>query len=201
MGFARTLLVLAGGSGSRLGHAYKPIIAFSGVPLILRIVSRFTRYINEVVVCVKNAEQANTLVKLLPCSVRLVTDIITDYGPLAGIYTGLLHSSCELTYIVPADVPYISLSTYMKLEEFVLAGYEAAVPEWPNGYVEPLIAVVRTTVAIRASQELVRLGIRKVSKLYTHVRTKYVPVYYLSRSPEVEYLNINKVSDLHSSKV
>ena len=193
----RTLLVLAGGRGSRLGRVYKPIIAFGGTPLILRILSCFTSYVNEVIVCVRDVGQASVLARLLPCSVRLAIDVLADYGPLAGIYTGLLHSSCELAYIAPADAPYISLSTYGKLEEFVMAGYDAAVPEWPNGYVEPLIAVVRTAAASRAAKELVELGVRRVSKLYRHVRTKYVPVHYLSRNPEVEFLNLNRVNDLY----
>jgi len=197
LGLRRALLVLAGGKGSRLGRIYKPIVAFGGTPLILRIISRFTRHVNEIIVCVRDVEQAKVLARLLPCSVRLVTDVLTDYGPLAGICTGLLHSSCELTYIAPADVPYISLGTYRKLEEFVLAGYDAAVPRWPNGYIEPLTAGVRTVAAIRATRELMKLRIKKVSELYARMRTRYVPVHYLSRNPEVEFLNLNRMSDLY----
>ena len=196
MEFRRSLVVLAGGRSSRLGHTYKPVIAFSGVPLILRIISRFTQYVNEIIVCVRNVEQVNMLARLLPCSVRLAIDVLAGHGPLAGIYTGLLHSSCELTYVAPTDVPHISLSTYRKLEEFVIAGYDAAVPEWPNGYVEPLITVVRTAVATRAIKVLAKLGVRRASKLYARMHTKYVPVYYLSRDPELEFLNLNRINDL-----
>ena len=193
MEFRRSLVVLAGGRSSRLGHTYKPVIAFSGVPLILRIISRFTQYVNEIIVCVRNVEQVNMLARLLPCSVRLAIDVLAGHGPLAGIYTGLLHSSCELTYVAPTDVPHISLSTYRKLEEFVIAGYDAAVPEWPNGYVEPLVTVVRTAAATRAISVLVKLGVRRVSKLYERMRTKYVPIYYLSRDPEINFINLNRI--------
>jgi len=189
------LLILAGGRGNRLGHLYKPLITISGTPLILHIISRFTQHVNEIVVCVGNTWQANMLAKLLPSSVRVVTDITTGYGPLAGIYTGLLYSSCELTYIAPADAPHISLSMYRKLEEFIIAGYDAAVPRWPSGHVEPLITAVRTTAAYRAAEELMRLGARKVSKLYALMRTKYVPIHYLSSNPEVEFLNLNRLKD------
>ncbi len=196
---SRALLILAGGSGSRLGHIYKPVLAFKGMPVILKVISCFTRFINEVIVSVRNKEQVRVLANILPCSVRVITDVISNYGPLAGIYTGLLNITSDLTYIAPADMPYISLRTYLRLEEFVLAGYEAAVPEWPNGYIEPLNTVVISKVALKAAAKLLDVGIKRVSQLYTLLRTAHVPVHYLTNNPSAEFLNLNKLNDLREN--
>ncbi|MCD6084975.1 MAG: molybdenum cofactor guanylyltransferase [Desulfurococcales archaeon] len=197
---SKLLLVLAGGSGSRLGRVYKPLLDFGGAPIILRIISYFMQFVDEVVVSVGSKWQLRELVSILPCSVRIVTDVVTGYGPLAGIYTGLSSTVCDLTYIAPADMPCISLSTYLKLEEFVLTGYEAAVPKWPNGYVEPLNTVVISRVALKAVVKLLNAGVKKVSQLYTLLHTAFVPVHYLTSSPNTEFMNLNELKDLRSSK-
>jgi len=196
---SRSLLVLAGGSGSRLGQVYKPLLNFRGTPIILRIISYFMRFVDEVVVSVGSKWQVRELVSILPSSVRVVTDVVTGYGPLAGVYAGLSSTACDLTYIAPADMPYISLSTYSRLEEFVLTGYEAAVPKWPNGYVEPLNTVVVSRAALKAVAKLLNVGIKRVSQLYTLLRTAHVPVHYLTNNPSVEFLNLNKLDDLREN--
>ena len=61
----RSGVILAGGSGSRLGTE-KSLLLFCGKPLIQMIVKKLLSAVDEVVIVTRNDEQADVLRELVP---------------------------------------------------------------------------------------------------------------------------------------
>jgi len=180
-------VILAGGAGERL-RVYKPLFKLLGRPMVLYVYEAARRVADEVIIAVKTHYQAEVLTGVVN-DVCVVFDVV-DLGAVGGIYAGLANAHHDLVLILPSDTPLLSSETLIRLLKHVDI-HEAAVPRWPNGYMEPLIAAVRREPALRAVQSLVELRIASPRELYKLLDTVYVDVYALTPNPEVEFLNVN----------
>jgi molybdopterin molybdotransferase len=96
-----TALVLAGGSGSRLGGADKGLVELAGAPLIEHVAARLVPQVAGVLV------SANRNVEVWR---RYGWPVLTDpppggRGPLAGILAGLEACPTDWLLVVPCDAP------------------------------------------------------------------------------------------------
>jgi len=182
---------LAGGSGERLG-VYKPLFKLLGRPMVLYVYEAAKRVADEVILAVKTYDQSEMLARVIN-DAYIVFDVV-DLGTVGGIYAGLANAHHDLALVLPCDTPLLSSETLSRLLKHV-GRHEAAVPRWPNGYIEPLVAAVRRGSALRAVQRLVELKIVSPRELYKLLDTVYVDVYALTPSPEVEFFNVNTYED------
>jgi len=184
-------VILAGGSGERLGE-YKPLFKLLGRPMVLYVYEAAGRVADEVILAVKTHDQAEALARVVD-NARIVFDVV-DLGAVGGIYAGLVNAHYDLVLVLPSDTPLLSSETLTRLLKHV-GKHEAAVPRWPNGYIEPLVAAVRRGSALSAVQRLVELGIASSRELYKLLDTVYVDVYTLTPNPEAEFFNVNTYED------
>ena len=98
-----TLLVLAGGMGSRMGRP-KAWLEVGDTKLLDWMVERFAPAFSEVVVSFAEPEQLKEHVPY-----RLVFDRKATAGPLAGLEAGLAAARHEVTFAVAVDMPYVTL--------------------------------------------------------------------------------------------
>jgi len=192
------LVVLAGGAGRRLGGVYKPLLVLCGKPMILRILEAMSGYFDKVTVIVHDAEQIEAVSEIatgLRSQVNVVRDILEVSSPLSGLYTASLTVKEGIFAVIPADTPFIRGETMKALYRLLDNGADAVVPRWPNGYVEPLIAVYRREAVRRALSNAALSGMR-VSWLLENIRTKYVSVEEISENPQREFFNVNTRDDL-----
>jgi len=192
------LVVLAGGAGRRLGGVYKPLLVLCGKPMILRILEAMSGYFDKVTVIVHDAEQIEAISDIatgLGLRVDVVRDILEVASPLSGLYTASLTVIEGIFAVVPADTPFIRGETMKTLYRLLDDGTDAVVPRWPNGYVEPLVAVYRREAVRRALSNAALSGVR-VSWLLENIRTKYVSVEEISENPQREFFNVNTRGDL-----
>ena len=73
---------------------------------------------------------------------------------------------------------------------------DAAVPDWGDGKIEPLVSVARRVPLLEAVREALLRGELKVGSVYRRLRTRYVDVNLLSEDPRVTFLNVNTRRDL-----
>jgi len=184
-------VILAGGSGERLGE-YKPLFKLLERPMVLYVYEAARRVADEVILAVKTGDQAEALRGIVN-GAYIAFDVV-DLGAVGGIYAGLANAHHDLVLILPSDTPLLSSETLSRLLKHVNR-HEAAVPRWPNGYIEPLVAAVRRGSALRAVQRLVELKIVSPRELYKLLNTAYVDVYTLTPNPEAEFLNVNTYED------
>lgn len=199
---ATTAVILAGGESKRLGIE-KGLLEISGKPLIRHIYDRIVKLVDEVIIVVSTAEQLDRYAKIFTQNeVLQVTDEKGTEGPLAGMITGFHVATEEYSLLLPCDAPFISKDVIALLLE-LSQGYDAVVPRWPNGYIEPLHAVYQTRRALRVAREEYSKGRRDLRA----VLEKLQNVLYLSTLVVKEidpkfltFLNINNISDLRRAE-
>lgn len=127
-----TGIILAGGKSSRMGRN-KALLDFGGRRIIEHTVDLFKSIFPEVIIVTNSPEEYANL------GIKTVTDIFPGKGSLGGIYTGLIHSSHDYSFIASCDMPFLR----RELIEFLVGlkeGHDVVVPRLKDGY-EPLHAV------------------------------------------------------------
>ena len=89
--------------------------------------------------------------------VGLVVDLYDGGSPLVGAITGFRCCRGSHALITACDMPFISEEA-IRLLFGEVGGANGAVFRWPNGYIEPLIAVYRVKPSLRMAQELYEAG-------------------------------------------
>jgi molybdopterin-guanine dinucleotide biosynthesis protein A len=186
-----TSIVLAGGKNLRLGRS-KALEVIGGKSLIERIVERLAPITNQFLI-VTSREQSE-----FPTSdeIEVLTDIYPERGPLGGIYTGLLASRSSRSIAVACDMPFLNnelLSYMIDLSQ----DFDAVVPRWQNGMLEPLHAVYAKSCldTMKTRLENERLSIHR---FLNEINVRYIEEEECKRfDPELlSFFNINRPSDL-----
>ena len=195
----RGAIVLAGGPGRRMGRA-KPLAKVAGVPLVLHVVRAAQMAADEVVVVTKGTHAA-PIRAVLPHGVLLKTDSRRVQSPLVGFVAGAEALSSEYVAFLACDLPLLSPAV---LETLFAAAAErdAAIPRWPDGRIEPMVAVYLRAPARDAALEALDAGERANTDLIRRLLdVAYVPVDALRTvDPELDsFVNVNTPADLKSA--
>ena len=196
----RGAIVLAGGPSRRMGRA-KPLVLLGGVPLVVRVVLSALEVADEVVVVTKGVG-APQIRRVLPEGVTLVMDTQRVQSPLVGFADGAAALASEYVAFLPCDLPFLSPALLRTLFE-AAAGHDAAVPRWPDGRIEPMVAVYRRERARDAANAALARGARANTDLIRNLPdVVYVPVEVLRRvDPDLEsLLNVNTPADLEAAE-
>ena len=198
------MLILAGGSSSRFGGRPKALLPLLGRPMISYVLDVARSVSDDVVVVVSSAEQAEAIEEAVDARGLLVND--GDLGPpcpLRGLVSGLKAVENDVALALACDMPLVSARVLSFLTD-VLSYMNAAVPRWPNGYVEPLQASYRVGPSIRAGETLLRAGedIAMRSFLRALGRVRYVSTEVLRElDPDLTtFLNVNSQADLRKAE-
>ena len=129
-----TGIILAGGKSSRMGED-KGFLKLNGKTFMSSIISALNPIVGEIIIVSNNSEYD-------VFNLKRVADSMEDSGPLAGLYSGLLHSETENNIVLSCDVPLISTSVLKKLLEG--APSEAEVIQFESeGKTIPLVAMYK----------------------------------------------------------
>jgi len=158
---------------------------------------------DEVIVTANSHKRAAALRRALGSKARVVLDAFPEGGPLVGSATGLQHARAELSVVLADDLPFVSGSVLEALLQLCSPTTEAVVPRWPNGFIEPLHAVYRTTPCLAAARRAIKEGGRRMASMIE--RLGYVvwePTEGLRRlDPQLlTFLNVNTHEDLERIK-
>jgi len=199
------LIILAGGSGERIKY-FKPILKLHGETIIEIILKKFIDKYDEILMVIREEWQKNLLEENLNkagingiSKVKYVFDSPLMEGPLAAIHAGTLNSNCNVISILPSDTPFINPHVYVNMMKNLNDDYEAVVPIWPNGFLEPLISIYLKNPLIEALNKISLLKERRVQSLLKFLRVKYIDIYKLSPNPELEFFNINTWEDFEKA--
>ncbi len=195
----KSVIVLAGGRASRIG-INKALTPLSGTPMILYVVERSLQVTEKVAVVIGRDDAVAAFRKVLPRNVTVLRDFVSRRSPLVGMLTALesVFGAVEYSAVVPCDSPFIRPKMLQHLFQ-VAEGYDAAIPIWPNGYIEPLHSVYEVRNTIRAIKAVLRTERSSNRDMIKHLKNvKYVPVDELrSHDPELRtFFNVNRPEDL-----
>ena len=190
-----TSIILAGGKSSRLGRS-KALQVIEDKSLIQWVVDRLAILSTEIIIATAHGEA-------IPCSsavkIKTVADIYPGKGPLGGIYSGLITSSSPRAIVVGCDTPFLSVGLLEYMTQ-TLADSDVALPRIGE-MIEPLCAVYSKN-CLAPIQELLEQNERRISKLFSMVKVKYVEEDEInSFDPEhLSFFNINSQDDLDRAR-
>ncbi|HOQ19934.1 MAG TPA: molybdenum cofactor guanylyltransferase [Methanothermobacter sp.] len=186
--------MLCGGHGRRMGRD-KGLIILEGKPLIARILDKIKPYFDEIFIILRDEQQKKEYLKLFKEEkVKILTDIIKGKGPLGGLLTGLLNIKSEYALVLPCDSPFITREFIENCLKMDMGDYDAIIPVWGDGKLEPLHGVYNQRVAERI-HKLLLWDERRVNTLAKIIRSRLVPVEELDPSLE-SFRNVNRPEDL-----
>jgi len=161
-----TAIILAGGKSSRMG-VDKAMLLVNGQPMIEKIARQLDGFFSQILI------SANDVEKYAFLGYNVVPDKMPGQGPLMGIASALRDSANELNFVVACDIPYIDLAFVENmLIEAVESQADIVIPIRPDGKYEPLFAVYHQS-SLRAIDEVLSSGGRKISETFSRCRTRY----------------------------
>ena len=207
MRYGSTLVVLAGGRGSRVGYRFKPILRLGGKPLIVWVLSRLSSIFDEVIVSVSSDSYRVLLCRVLAehlkpqllCKVRFTVDEyfgLPYSNPVLGLYNAIREVNYMKVFITGCDMPFLKPQTALKILSKLNRGYEAVVPLWSRGFIEPLSSGYLLPSLLRLLPRIASLSIKQFRTLYNYMKVYYIPVEELNVNPYIEFFNINSLRDL-----
>ena len=144
------IIILAGGKNRRM-RQNKALMKLKGKALLNHVLEKVLEFNYKTIIVIGRNDELNNYSEIITSKVIIVKDKIDSMGPLSGILTGMQYVDSDYALVLPCDSPFIKkdvLEFLFKISE----GFDASIPRWPNGYIEPLHAVYKVTKAIETSK-------------------------------------------------
>ncbi len=185
-----TIVFLAGGQSKRMG-ADKAIKPFLGIPLIQRLIHRFS-VLGYPMMIISNTPQL-----FQDVSIPVVQDVEPGHGALGGLLSALTLPETKYVGLIACDMPFANADLLeMEYRQLLQNPMDAVVPTTYAGY-EPFHAVYQRDVCMEHVQRDVSKGERKLISWFDHAKIMEYPVKLFdpqSENPELFY-NMNTPAD------
>ena len=184
-------IVLAGGRATRMG-VDKATVVVGGIPLLQRTVELLRKVADDLIVVTR--DQTGRL-----GDARIISDEVTDRGPLGGLLTGLRTVGHPSALVIPVDMPLLTVDLLRYLIP-ASAGWEITVPRWAGG-IEPLVGVYSSA----CTDPLERFITRPNPSARDFVRSRDFTVRYIDEfevrqfgDPAHLFFNVNTQEDVRA---
>jgi molybdopterin-guanine dinucleotide biosynthesis protein A len=195
-------IILAGGFSRRFGSD-KGLVLLAGKPLILHVIERVSDVADEIIVVVSSTNQEEKFENILNERAKIVIDKSESQSPLVGTMTGFETAKGEISLLLPCDSPLVSTQIVQFLLE-MCTDRSAAIPRWPNGYIEPLQAAYHIKSALVAAKRALKQGNMNMRSMINNLgRVRYISTMVLEQiEPELlTFFNINTIQDLKKAEI
>ncbi len=183
-----TGIILAGGKSSRMGTD-KGHLLLDGKTFTQNIIDNLTPFVDEIIIISNNEDYDNFGVKRIP-------DNIDNYGPVAGVYTGLKASKTDYSFIISCDSPKVDAEVLNLLLEQKNAKYEI-VQFCCNFRTTPLIALYH-----KKSLSIFKLALKnKIQKLRFVVKQLQHKTIDAPEEIQPKIVNINTPKDIEKYNI
>jgi molybdopterin-guanine dinucleotide biosynthesis protein A len=82
----------------------KGLLPFQGKPMVQHVIEALDHVFPEVTLISQNPDYDQF-------GKRRIEDLVSEKGPMAGIYTGLRDSPYDLNFFISCDTPFVSIKT------------------------------------------------------------------------------------------
>lgn len=130
-----TGIILSGGKSNRMGTD-KGFLSLNGKLFTQYCIEALTPLVSEIIIVSNHSDYDRF-------GLKRIEDVIEHAGPLAGLYSGLLHSKTPYNLVLSCDVPLVTTNILEKLIEDISDDIDVAQIE-SNGKTMPLIALYKT---------------------------------------------------------
>jgi molybdopterin-guanine dinucleotide biosynthesis protein A len=203
------IAILIGGQSTRFGSD-KGLFEFHGKPLISYQLETLNKFDYNIFLVRSSKEQIQKYIDKI--DIRLITGFIIDETtiipnqdlrvPVIGLYSAfkeLKKLNYEKLLALPCDNPLIQYNVVNFLIE-QSNGYDCCIPQWKNGFTEPLFAIYSIKKAIKR----LKLNIQKKDLKLTNLVDENWNINFLSVENSIakldkdlhSFLNINSLKDV-----
>lgn len=197
----KSAIILAGGFSSRFRQD-KGLLPLANKPLIKHVSDIISNIVDEKIVVVSSKVQAEKFAKVVDPDVKVLIDASDVQSPLVGALTGFEETRGEYALLLPCDTPLVSKDVLLLLFELCI-NKTAAIPRWPNGYIESLQAVYCTKPALEAAKNVLSEGKLDMRSMVEKLRgIRYVSTLVLQQlDPTLRtFFNVNTPLDLKKAE-
>jgi molybdopterin-guanine dinucleotide biosynthesis protein A len=162
----------------------KAFLKLGSKTIIEELISRLEKRFTKIMII------ANDKKRYAGIDIEVIVDIISDKGPLGGIYTGLLKSNTTYNFIFSCDAPFVNLDLIDYMIDLA-NGIDIVAPRWRNRF-EPLHAIYSRN-CIGAIERQIKKNDLKITNFFPEVSIKVVGQEELERFNlgETPFMNIN----------
>lgn len=185
-----TVIILAGGQGSRMGGDDKGLVNWHGKTLVEHVIDRISPQASSLLIsCNRNSDDYARL------SDNICSDHLPDYqGPLAGVQAALTIVETQLSLICACDTPKLPEDLLARLLKTLEA--EPAELCYPNdGNRNHFLPVLLKTSLLDQLNEYLATGGRSMKGWYSTLKTVVAD---FSDCPEA-FINMNDARSLDNS--
>jgi len=197
----RSAVVLGGGLSKRFGQD-KGLVELAGKPLVLHVLDRIFRVVDETLVVVSSDRQKAVFERSLNQNTRVVIDKHQEKSPLVGALTGFECVQSTYSLLLACDTPFVSSNVASLLLD-ICVNRSAVIPRWPNGYIEPLQAAYHTRSALTAARAAFEQGKLDLQSMIAFLKgVRYVSTVVLQQlDPKLlTFFNVNNPEDLKKAE-
>lgn len=171
----RSAIILAGGGSTRMSGD-KGLRKLGGEAMVLHVIRRVSDLVDEVLLVVSSEGQWRSYSEVVGDGVEVLVDMFDGDSPLVGAVTGFKHARGEYALITGCDTPFVSPEAVQLLFREG-EGFDGAVFQWPNGWIEPLVAVYRVEPSLRLGLALKEMGDLRLRMILRKLRNvRMIPV-------------------------
>jgi molybdopterin-guanine dinucleotide biosynthesis protein A len=187
-----TAIILAGGKSKRMGFDKQEVLIDHKLAAVY-IADLLSEVFSDVII-VSNKPH------LYPdADYTILEDNIKDFGPLGGLYTGLIHGKSDFAYLIACDMPKVNLDYIRYMKELIEKDphFDVLVTLFHDGMTEPFNAFYSKS-NIKIIEELLAEDKPRIKELYDRVPTRFVSETEARRfSPDWSmFYNMNTKGDL-----
>jgi molybdopterin-guanine dinucleotide biosynthesis protein A len=193
-----TGIILSGGKSSRMGRN-KSLLKFGDKTIIERVCDLMLELFQEVILITNEPDDYKFL------DLPLFEDVFKHKGPVAGIHSGLVHSSTNINFVISCDLPFMTtemiryLIDYKTNKLITVARADGFIQQLAGKYSKECLSPAEE-ILYNLLKEQNRDAVQKkrgcsVLKLIELVGAEIIYAEELSIYNEDLYFNMNRVED------
>lgn len=150
-----SVIILAGGGSRRMGFD-KALLEYEGQPAVEYIAGQLQAHFSDIIISVNSGQSFSV------AGCRMVVDERNDFGPLAGIASGLRVARHDKVFVLAVDSPAMDFNLFGQLLDNI-DDYLAVIPDC-NGAPQPLYALY-SKAALTVIDELINNNLHRAGLL------------------------------------
>lgn len=180
--------IMAGGKSERMGRD-KALLKIGDLTAVEFQLQRLKPIFEEIILSTNAPEEFEAL------GIPAIPDIISDKGPLGGIYTALSNINNPYLFAIACDMPCVSPALIQYIRERC-EGYDVTIPETARGP-EPLHAIYSRDCIPAIKRALESNGSGRVISFFPEVTVKVITEEEIAgiKGGEDAFLNFNTLED------
>ena len=203
------IAILIGGKSTRFGSD-KGLYKFRGKPLISHLLDKIYQDDRDIFIVASSIEQVQTYINKI--NLKNITAFIIDdnsiisdstlHTPIIGLYSAfneLNNLGYKKAYVLSCDIPLIKKEVINYLITCSM-NFECCIPQWDNGFLEPLCAIYPIKKALILTEENIKSkNYRLINILNKTWKIKYISIENTFKRIDeklVSFININEPLDL-----